>query len=299
MNKHNKQPLVSIIIPTYNSVRFIVNSVASATNQTYPNIEILIIDDGSTDETEMVVQQLSGPVRYIKQTNGGPSSARNHGIAQSNGEYIAFLDVDDEWEPSKIDKQVGFFENDKSLSIVATSYVRCNADLLPVETITLSTPSKKKGTIPFRALLEKNQLLTSSIMIKKNILAKCGVFDEKIQFGEDWDFWVRIAQLGRIGYIHTPLCKYRAHSAGLTGKLDDKNMRDWLEVIKKNRLRSNNWYDKHITYRKSFSWYLYNYAYLERVRGRKLEGKKKAIKAVIIWPFAIRTLRIVKGLFVF
>jgi len=298
MNSHNKQPLVSIIIPTYNSERFIANSVVSALNQTYPNIEILIIDDGSTDKTETVIQKLPDSIRYIKQVNSGPSSARNHGIMQSNGEYIAFLDVDDEWMPSKIDKQVSLFESNQNLSITATSYIRCDADLLPIETTALNIPSKEKGIIPFRMLLEKNQLLTSSIMTKKNILDRCGFFDEEIQFGEDWDLWVRIAQLGEIGYIHTPLCKYRVHGAGLTGKLDDKNMQDWLKVIKKNRLRSNSWYDRHVTYRKSYSWYLHNYAYLERVRGQKAEGKKKALKSMITWPFTTRVLRIVKGLFI-
>ncbi len=298
MNNYNEEPLVSVIIPTYNSAQFIPNSVSSVASQTYPNIEILIIDDGSTDDTEIVVQALPGSIRYIKQINSGPSSARNRGIAQSKGKYIAFLDVDDEWEPSKIENQVALFENDKSLSIVAASYVRCDADLSPVETICLEIPSKNKGVVPFRMLLEKNQLLTSSIMLRKQTLDVCGFFDEKIRFGEDWDLWVRAAQLGGIGYLQTPLAKYRAHGGGLTGKLDDKNMQDWLEVIRKNKLRADNWYDKNITYRKSLSWYLYNYSYLERVRGRGGESKKKGIKAAIVWPFSIRTLRIIKGLFV-
>jgi len=296
MNNYNEEPLVSVIIPTYNSAKFISGSVSSVTNQTYSNIEILIIDDGSTDNTEAVVQALSGPIRYIKQINSGPSSARNRGIAQSKGKYIAFLDVDDEWEPSKIESQVIFFENDKNLSIVATGYVRCDAGLSPVETIVLAIPSKNRGVVPFRMLLEKNQLLTSSIMIKKQTLDECGFFDEKIYFGEDWDLWVRTAQLGGIGYIQTPLAKYRAHGGGLTGKLDDKNMQDWLAVIKKNKLRATNWYDKNIVYRKSLSWYLYNYAYIERVRGQRGESKRKAIKSAIVWPFSIRTLRIAKGL---
>jgi len=298
MNDHNEEPLVSVIIPTYNSAKFISDSVSNVTSQTYPNIEILIIDDGSTDNTEAIVRALPGPIRYIKQVNSGPSAARNHGIRQSNGKYIAFLDVDDGWEPSKIKNQVVFFENDKSLSIVATGYVRCDADLSPIETVSLEVPSKNKGIIPFRVLLERNQLLTSSIMVKKQTLDECGSFDDKIRFGEDWDLWVRTAQLGRIGYIQTPLAKYRAHGGGLTGKLDDKNMQDWLEVIRKNKLRADNWYDRNIIYRKSLSWYFYNYAYLERVRGQREESKRKAIKAAVTWPFSIRTLRIVKGLFV-
>jgi len=296
MNDKNNSPLVSIVIPSYNSANFIPGSVSSVLNQTYSNIEILIIDDGSTDETEKTVQQLTGPIRYIKQVNSGPSAARNRGLTESKGKYIAFLDVDDAWEPVKLEEQVAFFESDGDLSIIATGCMRCNADLQPVEIVSLETSTKEKGTIPFRLLLEKNQLITSSIMIKKKTLDVCGLFDETIQFGEDWDLWIRIAQQGKIGYIQQPLCKYRVHGAGLTGKLDDKNMSDWLEVIEKNRKRTDNWYDRTITYRKSLSWYFYNYAYLERVRDQISEGKKKAIKAVILWPFAIRTLRIIKGL---
>jgi len=298
MKSESTRPLVSVIIPTYNSEKFIPCSVASAINQTYPNIEILIIDDGSTDNTKKVVQQLSNPtVRYIKQTNGGPSAARNNGMRQSNGQYIAFLDVDDAWEPSKVAEQVTFFENGNNLSIVATGYTRCDADLRPIESISLDTSLKGKGIISFRLLLEKNRMPTPSIMIKKEILDQSGVFDENIDFGEDWDLWVRIAQHGEIGYIQTPLCKIRVHNTGLTGKLSDKNMSDWLEVIERNRQRTNNWYDKTITYRKSLSWYFYNYSYLERERGEEVESKKKAIKSLIIWPFSTRTLRIIKGLF--
>ncbi len=292
MKNKSALPLVSVIIPAYNSERFIPCSVTSAINQTYPNIEILIIDDGSTDDTEEAVQRLSdSTVHYIKQVNSGPSVARNHGVRQSKGKYIAFLDVDDMWEPSKVAEQVTFFENNNGLSIVATGYTRCDTELRPIENVSL----KNKKIIPFRLLLEKNRLLTSSIMVKKSTLDTSGLFKEEIEFGEDWDLWVRIAQLGKIGYIQTPLCKYRVHGAGLTGKLSDKNMSDWLGVIEQNRQRSNSWYDRTITYRKSLSWYFYNYAYLERMKGG--EGSKiKLIKSVIIWPFAIRTLRAIKRL---
>ena len=297
MKNKNTLPLVSVIIPTYNSKAFIPSSVGSAINQTYPNIEILIIDDGSTDNTEEIVEQLPGSVRYIRQANSGPSAARNRGIRESCGKYIAFLDVDDAWKASKVAEQVHLFENSDDLSIVATGYERCDTELLPIEIVSINPLPKGKGIIPFRLLLEKNQLLTSSIMTKKEALDTCGLFNEQIQFGEDWDLWVRIAQLGAIGYISPPLCKYRAHGAGLTGKLNNKNMSDWLEVIEKNRLRTNNWYDRVITYRKSLSWYFYNYAYLERVRGEKSEGKRKAVKSMAIWPFSKRTPRIIKGLF--
>lgn len=296
MKNKNTLPLVSIIVPTYNSEKFILESVNSAINQTYTNIEIIIIDDGSTDNTETVAQQFPDSIRYIKQTNSGPSAARNHGLRESRGNYIAFLDVDDAWEPAKIEKQVSFFENNKNLMILATGYIRCDTNLKPVETVALKPTSE--GIIPFKSLLERNKLLTSTIMIKKEGVNTCGFFNEKIQFGEDWDYWVRLAQLGEIGYIETPLCKYRVHGSGLTAKLDDKNMSDWLEVIEKNKQRGKNWYDKSIVYRKSLSWYLYNYSYVERVRGHKSESKRYAIKSMIIWPFSIRTLRIMKNILI-
>src|SRR4051794_28952489 len=111
-------PHVSVIIPTYNYGRFIGEAVKSALEQTLPADEIIVVDDGSADNTEAAVRQFGDPVRYIKQANAGVCVARNRGVAESRGEFIAFLDADDTWEPTKLAKQIARFDEDEDLGMV-------------------------------------------------------------------------------------------------------------------------------------------------------------------------------------
>lgn len=186
-----KEPLVSVIIPCFNSELWIASCLKSVYNQSHKNIEVIIVDDGSTDETAEIIQKVKKQnTYYLYKPNGGVSSARNFGIKKANGELIAFLDSDDFWHKDKIETQVNAIQ--KGFDLIYSDY-----ELLEVDNHTI-LPHTSIDPINFKApikemLLSKNIVAGgSSVMLKKNILEKIGYFREDIVIGEDWELWTRI-----------------------------------------------------------------------------------------------------------
>lgn len=199
-------PLVSIIIPAYNAERYIARAIKSALNQTWRDIEVIVVDDGSTDRTAEIVRSFKDPrVRYIYQQNQNVGSARNHGIKESKGKYITFLDADDEYLPEKVEKQVEFLEQNPKYQVVYCDTIQFYSD----------NPDKlfiKKGEHPsgdiFEALLHSSVINPNTVMMAKELLVKVGMFDERPNFPEDWELWLRIARAGYLfGHIHEGLVK--------------------------------------------------------------------------------------------
>src|SRR2546428_514370 len=124
----NKTPLISIIIPTYNSGRFVAQAVQSVLKQTYRCYEILVVDDGSTDETKDVLSKFGNCIKYIYQENRGPSAARNVGIKVARGKYVCFLDADDMWVPNKLKVQLAFIERDDGIGLVFSDHEEFDAE---------------------------------------------------------------------------------------------------------------------------------------------------------------------------
>ena len=191
IKKENNSPLISIIIPTYNRGEFIKETIITALNQTYNNFEILVIDDGSTDDTEQVTNSIKDDrLKYFWQEHRGrPAPARNKGIQLAKGEYIAFLDSDDIWLPRKLEKQLKTFAQYPELLVVST-----NGETFPIH------PSKHifnmltNKRLSFRSLLIQNHVINSSVLMKKSVTESIGLLDEDIRLRalEDYDYWLRI-----------------------------------------------------------------------------------------------------------
>jgi glycosyltransferase involved in cell wall biosynthesis len=183
-------PTISVVIPTYNSAHFLREAIASVHAQEWPALEIIVVDDGSTDETETVVKALShsAEVRLLRQENAGAASARNMGIAAATGDWVAFLDVDDLWLPGKLAAQ--FAELEK----------RANATFSYTD-VTLRFASGEKSDLEcgkaeqplLRQLLGGNLIATPSVVVRRDCLQKVGLFDVRLRTGEDWDMWMRLA----------------------------------------------------------------------------------------------------------
>jgi glycosyltransferase involved in cell wall biosynthesis len=215
-------PLISVIIPTYNRANLLPRAVRSACGQTYRNLEILVVDDASSDNTEEVARMLEeedARVRYIKrEKNGGGSAARNTGIRESKGEYIALLDSDDEWLSEKIEKQMKVFEksNDEKLGVVYCGYKEIKNN----KTVFINTP-KHKGNI-IQTLLINNYITGggSTGLIKKECFNEIGFFDEskilKEGGSQDYDMYLRIATKYHFGYTTEALAVYHQHGTNLT-----------------------------------------------------------------------------------
>jgi len=209
-----KNPTVSVIIPTYNRVHLVGRAIRSVLNQTYQDFEIIVVDDGSTDNTEEVVESFNDPrIRYIRhEKNRGGSAARNTGIRASRGEYVAFLDSDDEWLPEKLEKQLSVFEEDSTCGAVYTDFLY----MLPDGNVKLCQNYHPEGWI-LKKLLSSNVVgTTSTVIVKRECFETVGLFDESLLSCQDWDMWIRIAKRYSFRKVPEPLTKYRVHQDRIT-----------------------------------------------------------------------------------
>lgn len=192
------RPLVSAVIPTYNRGPVIGRAVASVRAQTYPAIEIIVIDDGSTDDTLPRLEAMAGPSLRVLRTsvNGGASAARNLGIAKARGELIAFLDADDEWLPDKTARQVARFEDaPASVGVVYCGIREVSADWPPIE-----RPPRHRGDL-YETLRVVNVLRTSGVMVRRPVFDEIGGFDTALPARHDWDLWLRIARRYAVEFV--------------------------------------------------------------------------------------------------
>ena len=243
------KPLVSIIIPTYNRADIISAAVSSALQQTYANKEVIIVDDGSTDDTCQRLSAFDGRIHLVRQANAGPSAARNAGVKASQGSILTFLDSDDLWLDSKIAKQVKMLQSvDETVPCCL-----CNALIL--------RNSGKKVTsfdlAPIRARIEKGLwlnvtsilstrcvLFTQAAAVRRSAFEKIGGFDESLRIMEDHDMALRLSLEGPWTFLREPLVIYHY---GLKGGLAEEARHDDLQICKSiERIVSNMLADKRI-----------------------------------------------------
>jgi teichuronic acid biosynthesis glycosyltransferase TuaG len=201
-------PDVSVVIPTWNRAELLVNAVRSALTQTIPPLEVLVCDDGSTDESEKVVRAMGDTrVRWLTGERAGcPAIPRNRGIRESQGEWIAFLDNDDEWLPDKLEKQLRFAE------LTGCKAVCCNASrYVPAQGVKGNYLTCDCERITFDDLLRVNQVICSSAVIYRTLFEKVEGFPEspELKAWEDYALWLRLAVLTDFAYLSEPLLLYR------------------------------------------------------------------------------------------
>jgi GT2 family glycosyltransferase len=205
---------VSVIIPTYNYGRFLREAIDSALAQTHRPIEVIVVDDGSTDDTPQVLAAYGDRIRVIRQNNLGVGAARNTGIATARGEYLAFLDSDDIWKPQAIEHQIARFIDDPDLGLV-----HCGAEAFDREGKTLSVSlNGLEGWVASDLLRLDQEVVAapgSGIMVPKRVAEEIGGYDASLQPSEDWDFCYRIAVRYRVGCVREVLVRYRLHGAGI------------------------------------------------------------------------------------
>jgi glycosyltransferase involved in cell wall biosynthesis len=223
-------PLVSIVIPAYNSANYLPQALDSVLNQTFRDYEIIVVDDGSTDETEQVLAPYRGLIRYIRKENGGPASARNAGIRQASGEYIAFLDADDIWLPDKLQSQIDFISKNPDLHVLFTDCAIF--DQHGFVTSSIKENHNISARITFQDLLTKHFVPMSSIIVKRACLDEIGLFDESLTGAEDYNLYLRLAQKFQFGYLDKVLVYHRKHENSLSEDLEQMR-RDELTNLDK------------------------------------------------------------------
>ena len=222
-------PEVSVIIPTYNSARYLSDAVDSVLAQTFKDFEVLVIDDGSTDDTESLMSRYGAAVRCIHQENAGVAVARNRGIRESHGRYVAFLDADDTWLPDKLTKEVRALDLNRDYRACYSAFAVADCDLVPFDV----NNSKREGSALKDLLLRGNVIATpSTVMCERALFAETGGFDPALSQCADWDMWVRLAALTEFLYLDEPLVTYRQHGANMSGNAPLLE-RDSLRVLQK------------------------------------------------------------------
>ena len=217
-NMSRFKPTVSVIIPSYNCELYIAETLKSILGQTFKDIEIIVVDDGSTDKTWQIVTSYA-PVRLITQANAGVCAARNRGIREAAGQYICLMDHDDYWLPDKLALQLEQMQRHPEVGLVYSTFTWWNPGPEGVfpdpgnykdESSGSAIDEEFSGWI-YHLLLLDCWVLTSSALIRAEVFNKCGAFDESLPYSEDWDLWLRISREYPFIKLKKALTLYRQH----------------------------------------------------------------------------------------
>ena len=208
---------ISVVIPTYNRKDLLKRSINSVINQTIKPFEIIVVDDGSLDGTETMIRRNYDLVKFIKQENKGVSAARNSGIKVSNGEWICFLDSDDEWKKDKLEKQINAVNDNPGYHLFHSNEIWVKNGIR----INQKKKHKKYGGDIFEKCLDMCRISPSSVMIDKTVFDEVGNFNENLVVCEDYELWLRICDKYRVFFIDEPLIiKYGGHQGQLSYSIE-------------------------------------------------------------------------------
>lgn len=264
-------PKVSVVVPAYNAMNYLPKTLENVLRQTFNDFEVIVINDGSSDEIEQWVSQITDPrVTLISQKNQGLAGARNTGIDHSSGDYIAFLDADDLWEPTKLEKQVHSLDENPDVGLIYTwvAYINDKGD---------STGRVFKNQVEgdvWEKLIEHNIVECGSVaMVRRACFDTVGVFDRNLgSYVEDWDMWLRIASRYPFKLVKEPLVYYRQSSSSAS--------RNWEAMEKSFRIvieKAFNSANAELQYLKNRS---YGFAYI-CLAWKPLQSKDKDYKKAI------------------
>lgn len=304
--ENDQRKTISVIIPAFNSAKFIDSAIDSVSCQKIYNFEIIVIDDGSTDATATVVKRYVdlGFVRYVYQVNSGPGAARNQGLDVADGEYICFLDADDTLLPGSISKRLDFMQRHPEVGMVFTDLYRCrskgdnseahlrdNGFLEKFESAIIESQPPEyildSRYVPL-AFEHSPFIKTPTVMLRKSIIEKVGGFDCSLRAAEDIDLWLRIAREFPIGYIDEPLTCWNNYQSTLTADTS-RFFKDTI-IFYENRLNSSatTLFEKKMLRRRLGS-LLFDYGYYEIKLGHRLEARRIFLKSLGYRPFETKT----------
>lgn len=221
-----KRPLVTVIVPAYNHENYVEDCLRSVVEQTYDNLQIIVFNDGSKDNTGQVIEKFiekqQRKIEYVSKENEGLCKTLNKGIERSEGEYIATIASDDIWFPNKIEEQVNFLENNKNIGLVFSDafFLKGNVKT-KMKYSEYKTRLRKhfKNSIQnanfYESLLIENLVVAVTVMTRKECFDRVGIFDESLKY-EDYDMWLRISKYYPIGYLDKPLAYYRIHTTNIS-----------------------------------------------------------------------------------
>ncbi|MGC2518225.1 MAG: glycosyltransferase [Burkholderiales bacterium] len=219
ISAQSRAPLVSIVIPAYNCGHFISDALDSVVGQNYAALEVIVVDDGSTDNTCDVVARYGAAVTLIRQRNAGAAVARNEGMRRARGEYVALLDADDLWLPGKLRLQVDYLERHADVALCCTRWHLLHPDAAGHYHIERAAAPESARVDPkcagwiYCELLLDCEVWTSTVVMRRNLSERIGGFDAELRRGQDYDYWLRASRVTRIDRLDAPLALYRLQVA--------------------------------------------------------------------------------------
>jgi len=227
-------PRVSVVIPTCNRAHDVCDAIDSALGQTFRDLEVLVVDDGSTDDTPEVIRRRFGSeprLELLRQANAGAGAARNRGIRRARGEYVAFLDSDDLWLPEKLELQIAHLDAHPAAGLVF-------CDLFfeePGRRVRRFEATRFAGDTSLRGLVERGfPLCTPAVVARRQALLEVGLFDETLRCAQDWDLWIRLLARTPAVYVDRPMGIVRRRGGNLSRDWQLEKWRCWLRVWEKN-----------------------------------------------------------------
>jgi glycosyltransferase involved in cell wall biosynthesis len=207
---------VSVVMPAYNAGRTIEVALRSVLDQERSPDEVLVVDDGSVDDTAARAESLGAPIKVLRQPNGGVSRARNLGISESVGDVVALLDADDAWKPSKLRRQMEVFESESSVGACFTGALRAGPDLEELESIPAVQHADFTHALLLGCVVSGS---ASSMAIRRSALDRVGPFDESLSQCADWDMWLRLSRVTAFKAIREPLVLYRTQPGSMSSNV--------------------------------------------------------------------------------
>lgn len=289
---------VSVIIPAYNRANLIGETIQSVLDQTFTDFEIIVVDDGSTDNTREVIDSFKDPrISYKYQENRGVAAARNTGIRFSGGEYIAFLDSDDLWLPQNLELKVKLLDACPDTALVFSDYYAFDGDTgATVGTHWQNRPyrylleSEERIRRPFKATLPFVTLMNPvAVMVRSYVFNEVGYFDESLRGTDDWDMWIRIFQRFLIGAINTPLARFRYHDSRFTTANIAGMYRAEIAMLDKVSRNYSFSREEMKFFRRKLARTHYEYGWDRIINNKEADlGRKKLFTAITVNPWCVR-----------
>ncbi|MBX6311516.1 MAG: glycosyltransferase family 2 protein [Isosphaeraceae bacterium] len=275
--------LVTTVIPTYNYGRFVTEAVESALAQTYRRQEILVVDDGSTDDTRERLRPYQGRIRYLYQRNQGLSAARNTGIRAARGEFIALLDSDDIWHPQKLELQMQYVVRHPEVGLLATD---CLWDLdegwppLDGASFLMAHP------VALEELVVRTPFGPSGVLVRKECFQMAGGFDTELRSVEDRDMWIRIARHFPVAQLRVPLWWLRVHGGSMStvaARMEENELKVLRKAFSSGPLRR-----RLLLRQKAFSYAAFSSAFMHDAAGMRVRALAKLLRSLLLWPIPYR-----------
>jgi len=275
-------PGISVVIPAYNYAHYLPHAIDSVLRPNYPKLEILVVNDGSTDNTPEVTAAYGDKIRCIRKQNAGLSAARNTGIEEAAHPYVAFLDADDEWFPGMLVTTMWHFMIAESpLGMVACQFLPMDAKgrMLRCKHLVKILPRE----IRFEDILLKSRFSPSTVIVRRDAFAECGAFDESLRSSEDRDMWLRIAAKRRVLLIRDMLTLVRNHPQSMSKHTDrmKANMRVVLDKAFAAEAGCVSWTQR----LKVSAFFRFQVAWMYFDEGRRLAAFREMLASMLIWPF--------------